>query len=112
MTMPGSFVLQRSSNQQYYFNLRAGNNKIILTSETYPSKAAAQKGIQAVKTNARLEARYSRKGSGDSQPYFVLRAANGEPLGTSELYASNTARENGIKAVKQNAPKAATVDRT
>lgn len=110
--MPGNFVIQKSSRQQYYFNLRAGNNKIILTSETYASEAMAQKGIQAVKVNARLDARYARKVSRDHKPYFVILAANGEPLGTSELYASLTARERGIKAVKQNAPAATVVDRT
>ena len=109
--MPGSFVIQRSRNQQYYFNLRAGNNKIILTSETYVSEAMARKGIQAVKVNARLDAKYSRKVGRGRKPYFVILAANGEPLGTSELYASSAARERGIKAVKQNAPTATLVDR-
>lgn len=110
--MPGSFVIQKSSNKKYYFNLRAGNNKIILTSETYVSEAMARKGMQAVKVNARLDAKYSRKKSRTGQPYFVLLAANGEPLGTSELYTSNAGRESGINAVKQNASAATIVDRT
>jgi len=110
--MPGNFVIQKASNQQYYFNLRAGNNKIILTSETYSSKTAAQNGVKAMKANARLGTRYSRKEARDGKAYFVLLAANGEPLGQSELYSSQAARETGINAVKQNASKATTVDRT
>ena len=29
-------------------------------------------------------------------PYFVLKAANGEPIGTSEVYSSEAAAKNGI----------------
>ncbi len=35
-----------------YFNLKAGNNKIIGTSEMYSSTSARDKGIESVKTNA------------------------------------------------------------
>lgn len=42
------FVLQRSKNKQYFFSLYAKNNKIVMTSETYKTKAGALKGIDAV----------------------------------------------------------------
>lgn len=82
--MASSFVIQQAADRQYYFNLRADNNETILTSETYQSKAAVQSGIQAVRVNAPLDHRYARKMSVDSKPYFVLLAANGEPVGKSE----------------------------
>jgi uncharacterized protein len=50
--MAGKFVLKRSSNGKFYFNLLAGNNEIIATSEMYESKAAAHKGIESVRHNA------------------------------------------------------------
>ncbi|ENO2184290.1 TPA: YegP family protein [Vibrio parahaemolyticus] len=39
--------------QPYYFVLKAGNGKVIATSEMYSSKQAAQDGISSVQTNAR-----------------------------------------------------------
>ncbi|HCT2508616.1 TPA: YegP family protein [Aeromonas dhakensis] len=43
----------------------------------------------------------SKKATG--QPfYFVLHAANGEPIATSEMYASKDGAKNGIKSVQTN----------
>jgi uncharacterized protein YegP (UPF0339 family) len=50
--------------------------------------------------------------SSDKQPYFVLKSANGEVIGTSEQYSSVTAMEDGIKAVVKNAPSMTVDDRT
>jgi uncharacterized protein YegP (UPF0339 family) len=50
-TMAGKFVIKKSSSQ-YLFNLQTGNGEIIATSERYNTKAAAEAGIESVKTNA------------------------------------------------------------
>lgn len=39
-------------DNQYYFNLKSGNNEIILKSEGYTSKQSAESGIESVKKNA------------------------------------------------------------
>jgi uncharacterized protein YegP (UPF0339 family) len=44
--------------------------------------------------------------------HFVLKAGNGQVIGTSEVYNSEAACENGIKSVETNAPKAALEDQT
>ncbi|WP_430539317.1 YegP family protein [Luteibacter jiangsuensis] len=44
------------------------------------------------------------------RPYFVLKAANGEIVGTSESYSSSQAMEHGIAVVKTIAPNAPVVD--
>jgi len=49
---------------------------------------------------------------GKTGPYFVLKAANGEPIGKSEVYSSEAAAKNGIESVKKNAPIAGTEDQT
>ncbi len=49
--MAGKFVL-RSSGDQFYFLLKAGNGEIIATSERYSSKGAAESGIESVRVNA------------------------------------------------------------
>jgi uncharacterized protein len=42
----------------------------------------------------------------------VLKAKNGEIIGTSEMYSSVGARDAGIDAVKRDAPPAPTKDLT
>ena len=86
--------------------MRAGNNEIILTSEQYETKSGALNGIASVRKNAPDENRYVRKTATNGSPYFVLTAANGEIIGTSELYSTATARDNGISAVMKTAPDA------
>lgn len=106
----GKFVIRKSTNGQYYFNLKAGNGETILTSEMYVSKSGAQNGIQSAKVNAPLDSRYERKKTALGQNYFVLKAGNGEPIGRSEMYNSSSAMETGIASVKANAPTAAIED--
>lgn len=109
--MAGHFSLTKSGTQ-FKFVLKAGNNEPILSSERYASKQSAENGIAAVKANAGTDARYERKTSKDDKPYFVLKAGNGEVIGTSELYSSSSAAEKGVESCKANAPSAPTKDET
>jgi uncharacterized protein YegP (UPF0339 family) len=43
---------------------------------------------------------------------WVLKAANGETIATSEGYASKSGAKNGIESVKKNASDATTDDQT
>jgi uncharacterized protein YegP (UPF0339 family) len=108
----GKFVITKRKDNEYQFNLKAGNGEIILTSEGYTTKTNCRKGIDSVKLNAPLDARYDRKEAKNKQLYFNLKAGNGEIIGTSEMYNSSSARENGIESVKKNAPSAETEDKT
>lgn len=110
--MAGRYILKKSSDSKYMFNLQAGNYEVILTSERYESKKAAENGIESVRVNGVLDERYVRKQSSNGEPYFVLQAANGEVIGHSERYSSVTAMEGGIESVKKNAPTATVVDET
>ena len=98
----------KPSGTQYMFNLKGGNAETVLTSERYTTKQNAEKGIASVKVNAPTDSRYDRRVATNGSPYFVLKAANGEIIGTSETYSSTTARDNGIAWVKANAPGAPT----
>jgi uncharacterized protein YegP (UPF0339 family) len=104
--MAGKFELNTSANEKFYFNLKATNGQIILTSEMYESKSAAENGIASVQQNAGDDTRFERKTSAKGEPYFVLKAGNGEQIGRSETYSSEAAMENGIESVKTNAPDA------
>jgi len=110
--MSGKFELKKSKNGQFMFNLKAGNNKVILTSELYRDKAGALNGIDAVKKSAASVANYERLASAKGQPYFVLKAANKQVVGRSELYESTSSVTRGIASVKASAPKAKVVDLT
>ncbi|HGJ5898418.1 YegP family protein [Arsenophonus apicola] len=41
----------KSTDQPYYFVLKAANHEVIATSEMYKTKAAVQKGITSVQKN-------------------------------------------------------------
>ena len=67
------------------------------------SKQGALNGIISSKRNV-ADSNFSRKISTSNQPYFLQAAGNGEVLGKSEMYNSTQAREDGIAAVKRDAP--------
>lgn len=108
--MAGYFEIKAAAQSQFMFNLKSGNSEVILTSQMYGTKQAAQTGIESVKANAATDARYEKKVATDKSPYFVLKGGNGEVIGTSEMYSSTSAMEAGIAAVKANAPGAAVKD--
>ncbi len=108
----GKFIIKTQKDGQFVFRLLAGNGQEILRSEAYTTKPACLNGINSVKSNAADDGRYDRKVSTNGKPYFNLKAGNGQVIGTSELYESEAARDNGIESVKKNAPEAPTEDTT
>lgn len=113
MTLP-RFEIFKDKVNEFRFNLLSkSNGEIILrSSEGYTTKQNCQKGIASVKLNSPNDERYNRGVAANDQFYFVLVAKNHEELGISEMYTTKTARENGIEAVKRDAPNAPTVDLT
>ena len=106
------FVIFKGSNGNYYFHLKAGNGEKVLASEGYAYKSSCQNGIASVKENAPYDSRYEKKTSYNGKYYFVLKAANGESIGTSEMYETSYSRDNGIEVIKKEAPGALTEDST
>ncbi len=101
------FQLFKDNAGEYRFRLKAKNGESILhSSEGYTTKQNCQNGIASVKANAPYDSRYSRKTATNGKYYFVLKAINGEPIGMSEMYNSSYSRDNGIEAVKRDAPNA------
>ena len=100
--MSGWFELSKSSNDQFRFVLKAGNGEIILTSELYTTKSAAENGIKSVQTTSPQDERYEKKEASNGKLFFNLKAANHQVIGTSQMYASAQSRETGIASVKNN----------
>jgi len=105
----GKFVI-RQTPTGIKFDLKATNGQVILTSEVYTTKAACENGIESVKKNSQEESRFEKLVSKNDKPYFNLKATNGQVIGTSELYESVAARDNGIESVMKNAPDAEVVE--
>ena len=110
--MAAKYEIKKAKNGQFFFNLKAANGEVILTSEMYKQKEGADRGIESVKKNSSSDATYERKTATNGQHYFVLKAANHEVIGKSETYSSSSAMAKGIASVKRNGPEARIVDST
>ncbi|MGJ8660694.1 MAG: YegP family protein [Bacteroidota bacterium] len=102
----GKFTIKPGKNGDYYFNLKAANGQIILASQGYTSKGACENGIESVQNNGVDDTNFDRNIAKNGQFYFNLKASNGQIIGTSEMYTTKAAMENGIESVGKNAPDA------
>lgn len=102
--MKGYYELKKTEAGKFHFTLNAGNHEVILSSQLYAEKDNAEKGIDSTRANGPHEARYERKLSAKGEPYFQLKAPNGQIIGTSEMYGSEASRDNGIHSVMSNSP--------
>lgn len=101
------FQIFKDTRNEFRFRLRARNGEIILhSSEGYTTKQGCNDGITSVKANAPYDNRYYRGVSQNGQYYFTLNSVNGRTLGMSEMYTTAYSRDNGIEAVKRDAPNA------
>ncbi|RIA08497.1 hypothetical protein OE09_0310 [Flavobacteriaceae bacterium MAR_2010_72] len=103
------FEIYKDKRGEFRFRLKAGNGQTILTGEGYASKAGCTNGIESIRKNSTDDSRYERLEAKNGSPYFNLKAGNSQVIGSSEMYSSSSAMENGINSVKKNAP-IATID--
>lgn len=111
MSIPRFELFKSSLNANFYFHLKAANEKITLASEGYVNKQSCLHGIESVRLNAPYDERYERRQHNDSYT-FRLKAGNGQIIGRSESYTSAFSRDQGIESVKRDAPNAPVIDRT
>ncbi|WP_442795414.1 YegP family protein [Pelobium manganitolerans] len=107
----GKYQIRRTGNGQFRWTLKASNGETLLTSESYVSKQGCVDGIASSKVCV-ADKNFDKKTSISGQPYFNQLANNYQVLGTSEMYSSTSARDNGIDSVKRNAPTATIEDLT
>ncbi|WP_339877958.1 YegP family protein [uncultured Algoriphagus sp.] len=103
------YVVKKATNGQFFWVLKAGNGETLLTSETYTTKQGCLQGISSSK-NCVSDTNFRRLSSARMEPYFTQVANNYQVLGTSEMYSSSYARDQGIESVKRNAPNAQVED--
>jgi uncharacterized protein YegP (UPF0339 family)/uncharacterized membrane-anchored protein YhcB (DUF1043 family) len=98
----GKYAISKTKGGGDYFNLKATNGQIILTSVMYASLAECTDAIESVRANCSDDTRYERKISSNNKHYFNLTSPDGQVLGKSEMYESVAGMENGIASVKKN----------
>ncbi|MDY7395010.1 YegP family protein [Aureibaculum sp. 2210JD6-5] len=106
------FEIYNDKRDEFRFRLKVGNGQNILASEGYKAKSGCTNGIESVRKNSQDDSNYERLNSKNGSTYFNLKASNGPVIGTSEMYSSTSAMENGIASVKTNSPKASVDDLT
>lgn len=102
--MSAKYVISRNSQGLFHFILKAENDEAILSSESYSSQAAAENGIQSVRVNGNVDARYEIRTTESGHFYFALKAANHQIIGMSNIYGTKDAVRKAIERVKSAAP--------
>lgn len=108
--MAGKFVCSKSKDGQEFFVLKASNGQTILQSERYKSAKSCANGIESVRKNSQDPARFECKTAKDGRTYFVLKATNGQAIGKSQMYKSDSGCKNGMASVAKHAPTAVVVE--
>ncbi len=102
--MAVKFELQKAKDSQHLFNQKATSGQVVLTSELYKTKASAENCIKSVRKIFAREGAIEERINSKNEPYFILKATNGQEIGRSEYYSSISAMENGVASLKKNAP--------
>lgn len=108
----GKYQVYNDKKGEFRFRLKAGNGQTILASEGYSSRAGCDNGIASVQKNCSNDASYERKTTAGGQFSFNLKAGNGQVIGVSEAYTTESARENGVESIKKNGPATDVDDQT
>ena len=98
----GWYELNKSDKGKFFFNLKAGNAQVILTSQMYKTAASAKNGIKSVQKNCNDEALFETKKAKNGKFHFNLKAKNKQIIGNSQMYASQVSAQKGIQSVKAN----------
>ncbi|MGI6616487.1 MAG: YegP family protein [Saccharofermentanales bacterium] len=114
----GKFVINRTKNMGYAFNLVANNGEIIATSEVYVAEDSCLNGIESVSKNAPIanfedqtadpvktavNPKFEMFKDKAGEFRFRLKARNGEIIAVSEGYKAKAGCLNGIESVRKNA---------
>jgi hypothetical protein len=110
--MAGKFECYKDKAGEFRFRLKAGNGETILASEGYSSKAGCENGIESVQKNCANPDRFDKKQTDSGKFRFNLKSSNGQVIGTSESYSSESGCDNGMKSVAKSAPGASIDDQS
>ncbi len=95
-------IYQNEKTSKYHFRLKASNGEIVLSGQAYKDKAGCVNGVESVKKNGIDESKFEIKDSTDGKQYFVLKSSNGQVIGQSQMYKTESGLKNGIASVGKN----------
>lgn len=110
--MAGKFECYKDKAGQYRFRLKAGNGEVILSSEGYTSKRACMNGIESVQKNCTNPDCFEKKSTSTGKYRFSLKSTNGQIIGVSQNYKTESGCDNGMGSVGRSAPGAKIDDQT
>ena len=110
--MPGKFEVYKDKAGKYRFRLKAANGQNILTSEGYENKTSCMNGVESVKKNSQNPDRIVKKTTPSGKYRFNIIASNGQVVGASQNYDSESGCRNGMKSVAECAQGASVDDQT
>jgi len=110
--MPGKFEVYKDKAGEYRFRLKAANGQNILTSEGYGKKTSCMNGVESVKKNSQNPDRIVKKTTPSGKYRFNIIASNGQVVGASQNYDSESGCRSGMKSVAECAPGASVDDQT
>ena len=97
------FEIYTDKSGEFRFRLKAKNGQNILASEGYKQKASCENGIESVRKNSQDDSKFELKEGASGKWTFNLKATNGQVIGTSQAYETESGAKNGIASVKTNA---------
>ncbi len=106
------FQIFAGKNEKFYFRLNARNGQQVLSSQGFPEKSGCENEIATVKANVADNGRFLKKTAKNGKFYFSLTAPDGDIIGSSQMYKSESGRNNGIAAVQRIAADAPVEDIT
>ena len=110
--MPGKFEIYKDKAGEFRFRLKASNGQNILGSEGYSKKASCMNGVESVRKNSQNPDRFQKNETASGKFTFRLCATNGQCIGTSQTYDSESGCNNGMTSVARTAPDATVDDQT
>ncbi|WP_291869043.1 hypothetical protein [Maribacter sp.] len=93
--------INKGSDNNYCFKLKAPNGKILLTSISFPDKTEASKTVKYLHTNPPKELSFERKTNFEGKFLYNVKNKQGFLIGYSPLYSSEAGLENGISNLKK-----------
>ncbi len=109
----GYFEIIRRPNGEFQFTLKSASGVLLLSSDGgYRTKDSCKKGIESVRRNSADRSKFDLMRAKSGRTYFTMRSANGRNIAASEMYADDAARDNAIRAVRDDAPRAKVHDLT
>ncbi len=96
-------VKKSQAKEPFTFAFLDAAGKTVVKSENYVAKKSCLNGVESVRKNSQVDARYEFCESKNGKYYFNLKATNGQVVGTSALFASEGERSDAISLLKEHA---------